>query len=148
MQSRKHKVNGDISKVRYVSGLSAAAKKILQRVQAITQKIAGTNETRTIMRYDTHAARIAHGVPLFMTLSPDEKHNLLLIRMCRSRRRDPVTKYDSAETNYGQIHEPPIDEDLLSVDLETLKELIPPHDARREMIARDSLASVDGFRTI
>eukprot|EP00973_Karenia_brevis_P094548 12423052-Karenia_brevis.AAC.1 len=53
---RKHKVSGDISKVRYVSGLSAAAQKILQRVKAVTQKISGTNEVRAIMRYDTHGA--------------------------------------------------------------------------------------------
>eukprot|EP00973_Karenia_brevis_P050561 7019093-Karenia_brevis.AAC.1 len=53
---RKHKVRGDLSKVRYVKDLSTAAQRILHRVRAVTRKIEGTNEVRTTMRYDTHAA--------------------------------------------------------------------------------------------
>ena len=49
------------------------------------------------MRYDTHAFRIAHGVPLFVTLSPDEKHNLLMIRLSRARAHDPVVNIPGAE---------------------------------------------------
>eukprot|EP00973_Karenia_brevis_P093444 12417331-Karenia_brevis.AAC.1 len=43
-RNKKHKVNGDISKVLYVTGLSTAAHKILQRIRCITRKIPGTNE--------------------------------------------------------------------------------------------------------
>ena len=49
------------------------------------------------MRYDTHAFRITHGVPLFVTLSPDEKHNLLMIRFSRARRNDPAVNVAGAE---------------------------------------------------
>ena len=49
------------------------------------------------MRYDTHAFRIAHGVPLFVTLSPDEKHNLLLIRFSRARANDPAVNIPGPE---------------------------------------------------
>ena len=49
------------------------------------------------MRYDTHAFRIAHGVPLFVTLSPDEKHNLLMIRFSRARANDPAVNIPGAD---------------------------------------------------
>eukprot|EP00973_Karenia_brevis_P020105 2759731-Karenia_brevis.AAC.1 len=153
----KHKVNGDLSKVRYVKGLSEAAQKLLQRVRAVTRKIEGTNEVRTVMRYDTHAARIAQGVPLFLTLSPDEKHNLIMIRMCRARQKDPAISVTcegvddlTAETNrrFYAIDHPPVDINMETMSLEELKAVIPDHDTRRAMMSRDALASVDGFRTI
>ena len=72
---RRQKVQGDLAKVRKVRNLSEPARRILNRVHTVAQTIEGTNEVRTLMRYDTHAFRIAHGVPLFVTLSPDEKHN-------------------------------------------------------------------------
>ena len=72
-RGRKQQVNGDMSKLRHMK-LSQAARRIMDRVSAMAQKIPGTNEVRTIMRFDTHAARIAQGVPLFITWSPDEKN--------------------------------------------------------------------------
>ena len=45
------KVNGDLTKVRWVEGLSAAAHRLLQRM----------------MRFDTQALRILYGVPVFVT---------------------------------------------------------------------------------
>ena len=66
------------------------------------------------MRYDTHAFRIAHGVPLFVTLFPDEKHNLLMVRFSRSRRNDPAVNVQGAEImkKMGQIDQPSLDEEL------------------------------------
>ena len=66
-------------------------------MHTVAQTIEGTNEVRTLMRYDTHAFRIAHGVPLFVTLSPDEKHNLLMIRFSRARANDPAVNIPGAE---------------------------------------------------
>eukprot|EP00973_Karenia_brevis_P044320 6139255-Karenia_brevis.AAC.1 len=109
------------------------------------------------MRYDTHAARIAQGVPLFMTLSPDEKHNLLMIRMCRARRKDPAlnapqkdrkTHLKKPNSAFYALTEPPVDVDMETLSLEELHHLVPDHDTRRAMISQDALASVDGFRTI
>ena len=72
-------MQGDWSKVRKVKNRSEFARRMLNRVHTVAQTIEGTNEVRTLMRYDTHAFRIAHGVPLFVMLSPDEKHNLIMV---------------------------------------------------------------------
>ena len=96
-RGRKLQVKGDLSKVRLVKTLSKPARRILDRVHTVAQNIEGTNEVRTIMRYDTHAFRIAHGVPLFVTISPDEKHNLLIMRLSRARRNDPAVNVRGQE---------------------------------------------------
>ena len=75
---RKRSVAGDMTKVRYVPTLSSAAKKLLQHIEHTTKKIPGAQETRRQMRFDTNALRVKYGVPIFVTFSPDEKHNLLM----------------------------------------------------------------------
>ena len=74
-------VRGDMTKVRYVSGLSKAAQRLLQNIEHTSRKIPGTQETRRLMRYDTHANRVRYGVPIFVTFSPDDAHNMLMLRL-------------------------------------------------------------------
>ena len=66
-KGRRQKVQGDFNKIRNVKTLSEPARRILNRVQTVAQTIEGTNEVRTLMRHDTHACRLAYGVPLFAT---------------------------------------------------------------------------------
>lgn len=69
---RRQKAQGDLTQVRKNRNLSEPARRILNRVHTVAQFIGGTNEVRSLMRYDTHAFRNAHRIPLFVTLSPDE----------------------------------------------------------------------------
>ena len=82
------------------------------------------------MRYDTHAFRIAHGVPLFVTLSPDEKHNLLMIRFSRARAHDPAVNIAGAEMEkkMGEIDEPSLDYEIGALTLDELRERVPTTD--------------------
>ena len=50
------------------------------------------------MRCQTHAFRIKYGTPLFITFSPDESHNVLMLRLSRTRRNDPVFQHSTAKT--------------------------------------------------
>ena len=79
-----------MTKVRHVANLSVAAKALLQHIEHTSRKLAGTQETRRQMRFDTHAMRVRYGVPIFVTLTPDEGHNLIMLRLFRTRRKDPV----------------------------------------------------------
>ena len=150
----KRKVNGDMTKLRFVPGLSAAASKLLQNIEHCSRRIAGTQETRRLMRFDTHANRIRYGVPIFVTFSPDEAHSLLMIRLSRTRRNDPVFA-DVANANlkkYCGRKDPRLhrnaDDVYLSVPVADIIDSLPTYDERRKILARDALASVDGFRTI
>ena len=83
-------VKGDITKLQYVRGLKPMARKLLANMRHTAHGLPGTQEARKRMRFEIQAMRIRYGVPLFVTFTPDEAHQLLFIRMSRVRRSDPV----------------------------------------------------------
>jgi len=56
--------------------------------------------------------RIRYGVPIFVTFSPDEAHNLLMIRLSRTRRNDTVFAEgsDPVGKKYCGRRDPPLGE--------------------------------------
>ena len=102
------------------------------------------------MRFQTHACRVRRGVPIFVTYSPDEKHNMIMLRLSRTRKSDPVNEVDALSRQFGGLHAPPIDEDFAAINLplDALRDIVPTYDDRQAMISRDALASVDGFRVL
>ena len=149
-------VNGDMTKVRYSKEVAQnpVAKKLLMNIEHTTRKIPGTQETRKLMRYDTNAHRQRYGLPIFVTFSPDEAHNLLMIRFSRTRTKDPVNlSPDEDDCHvFGLRNQPCVNqnEEQLSwaLDMRNLAKYIPNWKERRRILARDSLASVEGFRNV
>ena len=74
---------------------------------------------------------------------------MLYIRLHRSRRNDPVHVLEPHNKFVGQRLEPAMDDDKFYVEfhVEEMLNWLPDYDDRRAIIARDGLASVDGFRT-
>ena len=148
-------VNGDLTKLKFVPSLNAVARRILNNAEATTRKMSGTQETRRQMRFDTNALRVKYGVPIFVTFSPDEKHNLLMLRLSRTRRNDPVLLRDCVAAHVGGLHAPRLgkatyrqaesDDVYVALSMEDLYNVVPSYDTRRALISKDSLASVDGF---
>lgn len=151
----KRKVTGDMTKMRWVPGLSAAVRRLLSNIEHTSRRLPGTQETRRLMRFDTNAHRIRYGVPIFVTFSQDEAHNLSMIRFSRVRRNDLVLISSSNATGaatFAQRQMPTLcsskGNEVWSVSISDLIASLPDHDARRAILARDSLAAVDGFRTL
>ena len=124
----------------------------LKNIEHASRKLPGTQETRRIMRFQTQGFRIKYGTPLFVTFSPDESHNILMIRLSRTRRNDPVFKNCTSQkfehvcgpnAPRMRVKEGDI---FLSVSAQGLLDKLPDYDERRQMLATDALASVDGFR--
>ena len=90
LRGKMQNVGGDMTKVCYVPGLSEAAHLLLKNIGHTCRKLPGTQETRRLMRFITQAYRIRYGTAIFVTFSPDESHNLLMVRLSRTRRNDPV----------------------------------------------------------
>ena len=151
-------VNGDLTKLKYVASMTPVAKRILNNAETTTRKMSGVQETRRQMRFETNALRVKYGVPIFVTFSPDEKHNLLMIRLSRTRKKDPVLLHDAAAALFGDLKAPRLgqssytmhdSEDVfLALAPEDLVAQVPDYDGRRALIAKDSLASVEGFRVM
>ena len=128
-----------------MKSLSEAARRLVQNLEHSGRQLRGTMEIRKLMRYQTHAGRIRRGVPIFLTFSPDEKHNILMLRLHRARENDPVYAVDTANLQYGRREQPSLDTEYASFSVERLMDMLPPYDERRAILARNPLASVDGF---
>ncbi|CAE7430528.1 unnamed protein product, partial [Symbiodinium sp. KB8] len=139
-------INGDLSKVRF-AGISPAAEKILDNTEARSRNIPGTHEVRNTMRHQTHANRICHGTPLFVTFSPSERDNTLMLRLVRARQSDPSLSEETETNRDAQGRgKPELDVEFCSLSPEALAAELPPYDDRRAMLTKDPLACADGFR--
>ena len=148
-------VRGDTTKLRFIPDLSQAARKLLQNMEHICQKISGTQEARRLMRFQAQALRITYGVPIFVTFSPDESHNLLMVRLSRTRRTDPILlatadreSVYSVDANQPSLSPHSERDVLFGVPVEDLLQGLPSRDRRRRILARDALASADGFKIL
>ena len=110
-------MNGDFTKVKYVKQLNEAGRRLLQNLEHTSRQLKGTMETRKLMRYDANAGRIVHGTSIFLTFSPDEKHNVLMLRMHRSRVKDPIHSLDQENQKYGERLQPPLCKDYVEMKL-------------------------------
>lgn len=114
-------VNGDLSKLRYVPNMSAAAMKLLNNSEARARKVPGTHEVRTTMRHQTHAYRIEFGLSDFITFSPSERDSCLMVRMVRARRSDPAIQDDPFKAFYER-HKPNLGMEFCRLSVERLAE--------------------------
>jgi hypothetical protein len=134
--------------VKYSTALTDAGRRLLRNLEHSSRQLKGTMEVRKITRFKTHAGRIRRGVPIFVTWSPDEKHNVLMIRMHRARANDPIHTMDQVEEIRTKAPTS-MDQDsvTMAIPAEDVEKWLPNYDDRRAILARDGLASVDGFRT-
>ena len=143
-------VNGDFTKLRYVETLSEGARMLLRNIEHTTRRIPGTQEVRRSLTYLTDSYRVVYGVPLFITFSPAEKDSVLMIRMSRTLRADPVRQGDPLAARWTGAATPRLDLDEAELRLppELVGALLPSYEDRRTLLARDPLACVHGFRTL
>ena len=149
---RVQKVNGDLTKVGRVAGLSSTAQKMLRSISGTAKHLPGTQEARAKMRHEIEAMRVRYGTPIFVTMSPDEAHQLLFVRLSRGRVTDPCHARDTPDLVAARGRDwPPLCHDLtlpVAGLVETLRQDVPTWQERRAILARDPLASVDGFRVL
>ena len=142
MDGKSRPVGGDVTKAYYAPGLSQPARRMLLNVSHMTRAIPGTQEVRRTMRFIAHSFRVYHGAAIFITLSPDEKHNSIMMRVARLRDNDPSVKHHPTSRKWFGRMEPPLVGWAEHDDEET-----PSFELRRHIMARSPLSAVDGFRT-
>ena len=90
-------VAGDLNKVAFLPRISKGALRLVQGARHIMGKLPGTTTgVRTLMRYRAKAMQVTHGAPIFVTLSPAEKHNYLMPRMARWCGKDRAVRKELA----------------------------------------------------
>ncbi|CAE7580167.1 unnamed protein product [Symbiodinium sp. CCMP2592] len=141
-------VKGNLNLVRFLPNLSPTAQRILANLSHTARKVPGTQEARRIMRFEIQAMRIRYGTPIFVTVTPDEAHSLLYVRMSRHRRSDPIRRPNQhCNARSGDRRWPALDQDLtLECPFELFQERRATWEEHRRILARDPLATVHGFR--
>ena len=133
-------MKGDLCKVAFVPGLSAAAQHLMRNAFQAIKALAGTNGVRRRMRFISKSMQVYYGVPVFVTISPDERHQAIMLRMFRLRQSDPAYQYEPFLQQFSGCNDPSFFAD------ETATSEIPAYAARRVALAQRPAAAVIGFR--
>ena len=80
VQGKLKSVGGDMTKLWYVPGLSPAPQMLIKHISCTARRNPSTQEIRIMMICANQAYRIRYGTPIVVTFSPDEGHNLFMIR--------------------------------------------------------------------
>ena len=123
-------------------GLTPTEKAILQNYHFMSSRLAGTRQVRNSIRHIIFSSRVFYGVPVFLTLTPSERHSGLAIRLFRGRRNDPA--YAGIAQDLG----PYLDEDAPSLCPDAAEIELPEYDVRRTITGRDPLACVYAFQVM
>ena len=143
-------VNGSMTLVKYASGLSATARRIVANLSHTARAAPGTQEARRSMRFELQGMRVRYGAPIFVTITRDEGHQLLYVRLARHRESDPIRLAESSVgKRAGDRQWPAVNEDRdMDLPVDCLAMRHPNWEDRRRILARDPLATVDGFRVM
>ena len=164
---RRLPMKGDISKLERVIGATDTERALIRNAHFMSARLQGTRQIRGSIRHVVFATRVVYGVPIFMTLTPSERHSGLAIRLFRGRRKDPAfTCAAQGEDRKGKKW---LDNNsfvpYLGYDSPSLKPLfeefafeeaaaselpiegldLPEYDLRRLITARDPLCCVNAF---
>ena len=144
---RRVPVKGDVSKISQIIGLSAEEKALVSNFQFMSGRLSGTRQMRRHIGHIVKSALIIYGCPVFMTVTPSERHSGLCIRLMRVRRKDPALTTGIAQQFRDWIgHDRPsiYPRDDADANEDVVIDL-PEYDLRKAMTGRDPLCCVLAF---
>ncbi len=140
----RKEIRGDISKIHRLIGLSPLQQAVIRNMFFMSARLPGTRQIRKMIGHLLTGARIVYGVPIFMTVTPSERHSGWSIRFFRARRSDPgVTVGNSEFEPFIGYAVPPLYGS--NVDCETCDVELPECDLRRTITHRDPLCALYAF---
>ena len=86
---RRRKVNGDVSHITQIIGLTQTEQLLLRNYHFMSSRLPGTRQVRRTINHYLFSARVIYGTPVFITVTPSERHSGLCIRLFRYRGKDP-----------------------------------------------------------
>ena len=138
-------MRGDISKITRIIGLRNTEKALLQNFHFMSSRLPGTRQVRNSIRHIIFSSRIFYGAPVFMTLTPSERHSGLAIRLYRGRASDPA--FDSAAQDLrpwiGAQSPSLCPPDIMAHGEEVQEVDLPDYDTRRLITSRSKSTAMD-----
>ena len=105
--NNRKKIGGDISKLHKVIGLSPLQLAIIRNMYFMSANLSGTRQVRKLIGHMLTAGRVVYGIPVFMTVTPGERHSSLTCHLTRYRSNDPGIKIGSPELQVLAGHSSP-----------------------------------------
>ena len=94
-------IAGDTTRLPFATGLSPLERRMARAQNFLAQHFGGTPEVRQLMGHVQFGARICYGDYIFFTISPNELHSGLVLRLSRFRLKDPSVKFGDAAFKKG-----------------------------------------------
>ena len=141
-------IDGDTTEIMQAIGLTKTQRALIQNYNFMSGRIQGTRQIRRSINHVVFSSRVVYGLPVFMTVTPSERHSGLMIRLTRCRRNDPAIQPGNPEFATWFGHSAPSlhpQEDANGME-ESVEMDLPHYDLRRLMAARDPLCCVDAFQ--
>jgi len=145
-------LKGDVTKLLFAHGITQEQKQLLRNLQFVGSQISGVQGTRIAIGRCMFGGHAVYGLPLFLTISHNERYSSLVLRVSRYRKNDPLLLHSQladvaalrqcASKDYPSLCAPrgrsENDEDVV-VD-------IPMYDMRRALLAKDCVSIVTAFQ--
>ena len=145
----------ETTKLPHANGLTALEKRLAVAQNYLATYLPGTQQVRKLMYHSQFGARVVYGDCIFFTISPNEQHSALVLRLSRFRQNDPYCLWSDELTRKLAREDFPLlegkrakpgasvkhEEDIEHVDIE-----LPEYDLRRVATARNPRAVVEGYR--
>ena len=122
----------------------------MQNFHFMSSRLPGSRQVRNSIRHIIFSSRIFYGVPVFMTLTPSERHSGLAIRLYRGRASDPAFRSAAKDMRpwIGSQHPSLRPADSVH-DAEEVAEVdLPDYDTRRLITSRDPVCCVHAFHVM
>jgi len=144
--SQRRRIDGDTTQLPFADGLTEEERRIAQKVNYLANHMPGNPMTRRVMGQVQFGARIIYGDCVFMTVSLNEQHSALVLRMMRGRRADPMLGTKTMQENNAAK--------WLMVDVPNLEEMetaeveipVPAASVRAQLAAQNPHAVMSAFQ--
>ena len=85
----KMPIAGDTTRLPYAVGLTPIQRRLAWNMHFLCHNLPGVQQLRLTMGHAQFGARVTYGDCLFFTISPNEQHSSLVLRVSRYRQNDP-----------------------------------------------------------
>ena len=90
-------IAGDTTRLPFATGLTPLEKRLAWAQHHLAKQLPGSQQLRQLMGHTQFGARVNYGDCIFFTISPNEHHSALVLRLSRFRRNDPYVRHGPEE---------------------------------------------------
>ena len=143
-------IAGDTTRLPFANGLTPLERKMAWAQHFLAKHLGGTQQVRQLMGHTQFGARVTYGDCIFFTISPNEQHSALVLRLSRFRKNDPYVLYNEkpwgnlARESFPGLEAKRTRKDGAAEDIAEIE--FPEYDLRRAAAARDPHAVVEAYK--